>query len=39
MVRIVRKNIDKILTDPDATDLYLFLRDLVANSTNKTTNS
>ena len=35
IVRIVRKHIDEVLTDPDATDLDLFLRDLVAYLTNK----
>ena len=34
-VRIVRKYIDKILTDPDVTDSDLFLRNLVAYLTNK----
>ena len=35
VVRIARKHIDEVLTDPDATDLDLFLRDLVAYLTNK----
>lgn len=30
IVRIVRQHLDHTMTDPDATDLGLFLRDLVA---------
>lgn len=35
IVRIVRKHLDKVMTDPNATDLDLFLRDLVAYVTDK----
>eukprot|EP00794_Sanderia_malayensis_P002016 gene2016-2293_t len=35
IVRIVRNHLDKAMTDPDATDLDLFLRNLVAFVTDK----